>query len=159
MTERIASLKQFMWEHRHHTARRALPDDLKLTYRDPQLADVTRVALRLKQALEIIRPMKMDNLKLMVDLFHMAKQGDDFQYLLDICKDWIVHVHFAEIEGRVYPIEANKKQYENIIRQMVEHGYRGRISVEAHAPNMKQDLPAAYTVLSECVKEAVENGK
>ena len=53
----------------------------------------------LKQALEIIRPMKMDNLKLMVDLFHMAKQGDDFQYLLDICKDWIVHVHFAEIEG------------------------------------------------------------
>lgn len=113
----------------------------------------------LKQALEIIRPMKMDNLKLMVDLFHMAKQGDDFQYLLDICKDWVVHVHFAEIEGRVYPIEANKKQYENIIRQMVEHGYRGRISVEAHAPNMKQDLPAAYTVLSECVKEAVENGK
>ena len=56
MTGRIASLKQFMWEHRHHTARRALPDDLKLTYRDPQLADVTRVALRLKQALEMETP-------------------------------------------------------------------------------------------------------
>lgn len=56
MTERIASLKQFQWERRHHAARRAVPDEAQLCYRNPALSDVTRTALRLKTALELETP-------------------------------------------------------------------------------------------------------
>ena len=56
MTERIAALRHFMWERCHHAARISLPENLPLSYRDENLPDVTRTALRLKQALEMETP-------------------------------------------------------------------------------------------------------
>ena len=56
MTERIAALRHFMWERCHHAARISLPGDLPLSYRDENLPDVTRTALRLKQALAMETP-------------------------------------------------------------------------------------------------------
>ena len=56
MTERIAALKQYQWERRHHAARISLPEELPLPYRDASLSDVTRTSLRLKTALEMETP-------------------------------------------------------------------------------------------------------
>ena len=61
MTERIQALKRFQWERLHHAARIALPEDLKLTYRDKKDSDVLRTAKRLKQALELETPYIFDN--------------------------------------------------------------------------------------------------
>ena len=52
MTDRIQAMRQFQWEHKHHTARTFLPEDLHLRYRDNALPDYARTALRLEQALE-----------------------------------------------------------------------------------------------------------
>ena len=48
MTERIQALKRFQWERLHHAARIALPEDLKLIYRDRKDSDALRTAKRLK---------------------------------------------------------------------------------------------------------------
>ena len=56
MTARIQALKQLQWDRVHHAARRALPDDMSLPYRDAQLSDITRCALRTKLALELETP-------------------------------------------------------------------------------------------------------
>lgn len=56
MTNRIAALKAYQWERRHHQARRAPVEDSALPYRDPALTDVSRTALRLKTALELETP-------------------------------------------------------------------------------------------------------
>lgn len=56
MTDRIQAMRQFQWEHKHHTARTFLPEDLHLRYRDNALPDYARTALRLEQALETEEP-------------------------------------------------------------------------------------------------------
>ena len=56
MTDRILELKRYQWERRHHAARIGLPADLPLPYRDGALPDVTRCALRTKQALDMETP-------------------------------------------------------------------------------------------------------
>ena len=61
MTERIQALKRFQWERLHHAARIALPEDLKLIYRDKKDSDALRTAKRLKQALELETPYIFDN--------------------------------------------------------------------------------------------------
>lgn len=54
MTDRIKEIKEFQWEKRHHKARRPLPETLY--YRDPELSDTLRSALRTKQALDAEQP-------------------------------------------------------------------------------------------------------
>ena len=56
MTARIQALKQLQWDRVHHAARRALPDDMPLPYRDATLSDIARCALRTKLALELETP-------------------------------------------------------------------------------------------------------
>lgn len=56
MTDRIQAMRQFQWEHKHHTARTFLPEDLHLRYRDNAFPDYARTALRLEQALETEEP-------------------------------------------------------------------------------------------------------
>lgn len=61
MTERMQALMHCQWERLHHAARIELPKGLKLTYRRGSLSDVTRTALRLKQALEMETPYFFEN--------------------------------------------------------------------------------------------------
>ncbi len=56
MTERIRSLKDFMWQRKHHAARVSVPEGAELVYRDASMADYTRTATRLKTALELETP-------------------------------------------------------------------------------------------------------
>lgn len=56
MTDRIQAIKEFQWNRRHHAARKKLPEDLKLSYRNRSLPDHRRSALRLSQALSLETP-------------------------------------------------------------------------------------------------------
>ena len=56
MTNRIETLKSEQWNHVHHAARRPLPQDLALPYRNASLSDAARTALRLKTALDMESP-------------------------------------------------------------------------------------------------------
>ena len=56
MTDRIERIKAYQWERRHHAARKALPEDLPLAYRDKGLSDIMRTALRLQTALRLEDP-------------------------------------------------------------------------------------------------------
>ena len=60
MTERIEALKRFQWEQRHHAARRQLPDDLPMAWRDKAISDTMRSAMRLCQSLEMETPYLFD---------------------------------------------------------------------------------------------------
>ena len=59
MTARIESLKALQWNRAHHQARRTLPDDMALPYRDSTLTDVMRCALRTRLALDLETPYLM----------------------------------------------------------------------------------------------------
>ncbi len=59
MTARIQALKQLQWDRAHHVARRTLPADISLPYRNASMSDVMRCALRTRLALELETPYLM----------------------------------------------------------------------------------------------------
>ena len=61
MTDRIQALRNEQWEGMHHQARRTLPADLPMLWRDSQIPDTLRTALRLQQALEMETPYLFEN--------------------------------------------------------------------------------------------------
>ncbi|MBE5782682.1 MAG: pyruvate formate-lyase [Clostridiales bacterium] len=61
MTDRIRAMKDFQWERKHHAARIQLDRNMKLPYRDANLPDYTRTALRLKLALDMESPFLFPN--------------------------------------------------------------------------------------------------
>lgn len=61
MTERIAFLKQFQWQRKHHAARIVLDQDMPLSYRDAALSDIARTSLRFRQALQLETPYLFPN--------------------------------------------------------------------------------------------------
>lgn len=87
------------------------------------------------------------NVKTIVDFYHFFKQNDDWENLLKVCSDELVHAHYAVQEGRVYPRKENLKECERVLTPFLNAGYHGRISVEAYAPHPEEDLPDAVQVL------------
>ena len=109
MTERISRLKHFQWERMHHAARIKLPADLKLTYRDRGLTDVTRTSLRLKQALEMETPYIFDD-----ELIAFTRTVPNLPRIFDDA-EWaaITETHFIHELGNVSNLSPD---YGSVIR-------------------------------------------
>lgn len=99
------------------------------------------------EALRVVRACGMDNVKIIVDLYHFFKQGDDWGQLLDICRDQVVHVHYGTRTERTYPLERDAGACGEELLPLLEAGYRGRISVEAHTARPEKDLPETCALL------------
>lgn len=56
MTESIRMLKDYQWQRAHHAARRPLPEGIEKAYRQADMPDVTRTAVRLETALANEQP-------------------------------------------------------------------------------------------------------
>lgn len=53
MMDRIQETRQFLWEKKHHAARKQLPAGVETAYRNKLKSDVMRTALRMKTALDL----------------------------------------------------------------------------------------------------------
>lgn len=78
------------------------------------------------------------NIKLLVDYYHFVKENDRAELLVSLMKD-VVHVHFADVEKRAYPISM-KQEYRQFIDLLLYSGYRGGMSVEAYSNNPHVDI-------------------
>lgn len=87
------------------------------------------------------------NVKAMVDFYHFFKQKDDYQNLLQICENDIVHVHYAALPDRTYPAKKDYEACRKVLMPLMEAGYTGRISLEAFAHNHEEDLAQACALL------------
>ena len=90
MTDRIQVLKNKQWERAHHKARCTLPADLPMPWRDSQIPDTLRTALRLQQALEMETPYLFAN-----ELIAFTRTVPNLPRIFDD-REW------AEITGRHY---------------------------------------------------------
>lgn len=92
MTERILSLKEQMWEKRHHAARIRLDEAMQLHYRSREISDVERTALRLEQSLEMETPYLFEN-----EIIAFTRTVPNLPSIFDeeewaaICKEHFIH--------------------------------------------------------------------
>jgi sugar phosphate isomerase/epimerase len=82
------------------------------------------------EALDMVRTVQHANVRMIVDYFHLREEQEDPR-IVETARDEIVHLHFANPRGRVWPHAFDEDdQYEAFFRFLKNTGYSGRISIE-----------------------------
>lgn len=92
-----------------------------------------------------------------LDIFHLFDEKENIS-VIEKKPERLVHVHFAEPKGRIFPIEANKKYYSTIVQHIMQTGYNQRISIEAYSKNFRNDASKALRLMKS-IEEEIKNKK
>ena len=92
-----------------------------------------------KQAMEIITRLKINNLKLLVDLYHFAAEEEDFENIVTY-KNYIEHIHIAKPVERTCPYDGDGYDYTPFFETLKRSGYQKTISIESSGTNQLDSL-------------------
>ena len=82
------------------------------------------------EAFRLVREVDHPNVKMIIDYYHLAQEHEDPQILVT-ARDAIVHLHFANPNGRVWPKDpAEDPGYAPFFALVKKTGFRGGLSIE-----------------------------
>jgi sugar phosphate isomerase/epimerase len=82
------------------------------------------------EALRLVREVNHPNVKMIIDYYHLRQENEDPGILVE-ARDAIVHLHFANPNGRVWPKNAGEDPLYGRFFELVEKtGFRGGLSIE-----------------------------
>ena len=82
------------------------------------------------ESLEMVRRVKHPSIRMIIDYFHLRGENEDPR-IVEIGKREIVHLHFANPHGRVWPYDlAEDDHYAAFFGYLKKTGYSGGISIE-----------------------------
>jgi D-psicose/D-tagatose/L-ribulose 3-epimerase len=82
------------------------------------------------EALEMVRRVKHPNVRMIIDYFHLREENEDPR-ILEVAQHEIVHFHFANPHGRVWPHDLSEDdQYAAFFDYIKKINFSGGISVE-----------------------------
>lgn len=82
------------------------------------------------EALEMVRTVKHPSVRMIIDYFHLREENEDPR-ILEVAQREIVHLHFANPHGRVWPRDLNEDDdYGAFFSYVKKTGYSGGISIE-----------------------------
>jgi D-psicose/D-tagatose/L-ribulose 3-epimerase len=101
------------------------------------------------EGLALMRRVNRPEVRVLADYYHMAVESEDPAILRTAGAD-LRHVHFARLEGRVFPA-APEPGFEAFFRQLNAAGYTGRVSVEGFSQDFYKDAVQTLALLKKLV--------
>jgi sugar phosphate isomerase/epimerase len=98
------------------------------------------------EALALVREASLDNVKLLVDYYHLRMEHEDTAVIEDAGPD-LRHIHIAAKAGRLFPAPDDGEDYAGFFGALRKAGYTGRISVEAYSGNLAADAARSRDLL------------
>ncbi len=84
------------------------------------------------EALRLVHEVKHPNVKMIIDYYHLREENEDPNIIWTARKE-IVHFHFANPHGRLWPVQVSEdSEYGEFFQLVKKIGFRGGISIEAH---------------------------
>jgi sugar phosphate isomerase/epimerase len=99
-----------------------------------------------REGLALVREAALDNVKLLIDYYHMRMEDEDLSVIADAGED-LRHLHLATKEGRAFPHQGDGEDYPAFFAALKKAGYRGRISIEAHSQDLFADARSARNII------------
>jgi sugar phosphate isomerase/epimerase len=82
------------------------------------------------EAFRLVREVDHPNVKMIIDYYHLQQEDEDPQ-ILEQARDAIVHLHFANPDGRIWPKDpAEDPGYAPFFAMVKKTGFRGGLSIE-----------------------------
>jgi sugar phosphate isomerase/epimerase len=99
-----------------------------------------------KEGLVLVREAALDNVKLLIDYYHLRMEDEDLSVIAESAGD-LRHLHLAAKEGRVFPHQGDGEDYPAFFAALRKAGYQGKISIEARSQNISTDAEAAREII------------
>jgi sugar phosphate isomerase/epimerase len=106
----------------------------------------TNFLITLKSAAEIVRTVNHPNFKLNADIFHMMREGESPQSIVDAA-DVLVYCEIAEKQNRSFP-GVMGDDFKPYLRALRKAKYKGYIFIEGSSSNPGIDMPLAFKYLT-----------
>ena len=103
------------------------------------------IVTTVREGAELVRRVDHAGVRLLVDTFHMAADGDPAESIADAA-DLVAHVHVAELEGRGPP-GIHGEDLRPYFRPLKQAGYDGAFSLECRWDNLPAQAEAALAEL------------
>jgi D-psicose/D-tagatose/L-ribulose 3-epimerase len=99
-----------------------------------------------REGFELVKAVGDPNFELLIDFYHLASEKEDPAIILE-ARDHIRHLHMANPQGRVFPLDWGEFDYAPFFANLRQIGYAGRISIEASSKDIPAEAPRAITLL------------
>jgi sugar phosphate isomerase/epimerase len=111
----------------------------------------TNFLITLTSAAEVVRAVDHPNLKLNADIFHMMREGESPQSIVDAA-DILVYCEIAEKEKRSFP-GVMGDDFKPYLRALRKANYKGHIFIEGNTGNPGNDMPLSFKYLTRQLEE------
>jgi sugar phosphate isomerase/epimerase len=114
-------------------------------------ATETNFLITLKSAAEVVRAVNHPNFKLNADIFHMMREGEGPQSIVDAA-DILVYCEIAEKQKRSFP-GVMGDDFKPYLRALRQANYKGYIFIEGGSSNPESDMPVSFKYLTKQLEE------
>ena len=111
----------------------------------------TNFLITLKSAAEVVRAVDHPNFKLNADIFHMMREGESPQSIVDAA-DILVYCEIAEKQKRSLP-GVQGDDFKPWLRALRKAKYKGHIFIEGNTNDPGNDMPLSFKYLTRQLKE------
>jgi sugar phosphate isomerase/epimerase len=111
----------------------------------------TNFLLTLKDAAYVVRAANHRNFKLNADIFHMLREGESPQSIVDAA-DVLVYCEIAEKEIRSFP-GVKGDDFKPYLRALRKANFKGYIFIEGNTKDPGHDMPLSFNYLTRQLKE------
>ncbi|HET7220899.1 MAG TPA: sugar phosphate isomerase/epimerase [Vicinamibacterales bacterium] len=113
---------------------------------EPLRRQETNIINTTAEGLALVKAVGDPNFELLIDFYHLASEKEDPKIILE-ARDHIRHLHVANPQGRVFPLQWEEFDYAPFFANLRQIGYTGRISVEASSRDVPSEGPRAIELL------------
>jgi sugar phosphate isomerase/epimerase len=114
-------------------------------------ATETNFLITLKAAAAIVRAVDHPNFKLNADIFHMMREGESPQSIVDAA-GILVYCEIAEKQKRSFP-GVMGDDFKPYLRALRQANYKGHIFIEGNSSDLDNDMPLSFKYLTQQLKE------
>ena len=107
--------------------------------------------ITLKDAADVVRTVDHPNFKLNADIFHMMREGESPQSIVDAA-DILVYCEIAEKQKRSLP-GVQGDDFKPYLRALRKAKYNGDVFIEGNTNNPGNDMPLAFKYLTRQLEE------
>jgi D-psicose/D-tagatose/L-ribulose 3-epimerase len=112
----------------------------------------TNIMNSLAEAGRIVHELDLDNVGLVVDIYHLTEEQEDFSVVSDVA-DKVAHVHVCGPD-RHPPTKSDEARLASLFERLAGIGYNGRISIEANFADVEAEGPAALNAVRRAAEVA-----
>lgn len=99
------------------------------------------------EGLKLAKAVNHPNIRLLVDFYHMACENESPEIILEAGTEYIKHLHIANPEGRVWPINPEEAEYAEFFKCLKQINYTAGISIEGRTEDMAKDAPLSMACI------------